>query len=161
MRISEKSRERGTSTVELAIVMPLMLLLLFGVAEFGHAFNQYNIMTKAVRDGVRYAAEEAMFGGLEVIDLNRLDSGGVSIRNRTRNLVVYGRPGSGGEALLPGWNTSDVTVSQLGTDRVQVSATYQYTPLLGEGTSIPSFGLGEGPISLAFTFHATVVMRAL
>lgn len=161
MRTLNKERERGTSTVELAIVMPLMLLLLFGIAEFGQAFNQYNTMTKAVRDGVRFAAEQAMFGGLEVIDLNRLDSGGVSVRNRTRNLVVYGRPTSGGTALLPGWNTSDVTVSQLGTDRVQVSANYQYTPLLGEGASMPTFGLGEGPISLAFTFHATVVMRAL
>lgn len=161
MRTRNKGRERGTSTVEFAIVMPFMLFLLLGVAEFGQAFNQYNIMTKAVRDGVRYAAEEAMFGGLEVIDLDRLDSGGVTVRSRTCNLVVYGRPSASGEPLLPGWNTSDVTVSQLGTDRVQVSATYQYTPLLGEGASLPTFGLGEGPLSLAFTFHATVVMPAL
>lgn len=41
---------------EFALVLPLMLLLLFGVIQFGIAFNNYLALTDAVRVGARKAA---------------------------------------------------------------------------------------------------------
>jgi Flp pilus assembly protein TadG len=52
---AEKKRraESGTTIVEATIVLPLMLLLVFGIAEFGIAFTRWNSLTNAVREGAR------------------------------------------------------------------------------------------------------------
>ncbi len=42
--------------VELALVLPVLGLLLFGIVEFGIAFNNYLTLTDAVRAGARQAA---------------------------------------------------------------------------------------------------------
>jgi Flp pilus assembly protein TadG len=47
---------KGTVMVELAIILPLLLLLLFGVTELGRALYQQNILTQAVELGGRYLA---------------------------------------------------------------------------------------------------------
>jgi hypothetical protein len=41
---------------EFALVLPLLALLLFGVIQFGIAFNNYITLTDAVRAGARKAA---------------------------------------------------------------------------------------------------------
>jgi Flp pilus assembly protein TadG len=41
---------------EFALVLPLLVLLLFGVIQFGIAFNNYITLTDAVRAGARKAA---------------------------------------------------------------------------------------------------------
>ena len=52
--IARKRRfESGTTMVEAAIAMPVMLLLLFGIAEFGIQFTRWNSLTNAVREGAR------------------------------------------------------------------------------------------------------------
>lgn len=148
-------RQEGSALVEFAIVAPFMLLLLLGVAELGRAFYQYNIMTKAVRDGARYVAEYALAGTLGVVYLTP------ELKQEAQNMVVWGIPAGSGTPLLPGWTPAAVTVSEADAQHVQVSATYAYQPMLGAGAKLPTFGLGDGPLSLDFTFHASVVMRAL
>jgi Flp pilus assembly protein TadG len=48
--------EKGQSLVEFALVVPLLLLLLIGIAEFGRAWMTKNILTGAAREAVRMAA---------------------------------------------------------------------------------------------------------
>ncbi len=47
---------RGTAIVEMAIVLPILMLLLFGIIEFGHVmfvrYNMINAATQAARVGV-------------------------------------------------------------------------------------------------------------
>jgi len=45
--------QSGTSIVEMAIVLPLLLMLVFGIGEFGVAFTRWNSLTNAVREGAR------------------------------------------------------------------------------------------------------------
>jgi TadE-like protein len=45
--------ERGQSMTEFALVLPLLVMLLFGVIQFGIAFNNYITLTDAVRAGAR------------------------------------------------------------------------------------------------------------
>src|SRR5659263_85200 len=47
---------RGQSLVEFALVLPMFLLLLIGIAEFGRAWMTRNILTGASREAVRIAA---------------------------------------------------------------------------------------------------------
>lgn len=49
-------RENGQSLVELALILPIIVLLLFGTVEFGRVFYSYITITSAVREGVREAA---------------------------------------------------------------------------------------------------------
>ncbi len=49
-------REGGQAVVELALVLPLMLLLLLGVVQFGTVFRDYIALTDATRVGARQAA---------------------------------------------------------------------------------------------------------
>ncbi|MEW6446535.1 MAG: TadE/TadG family type IV pilus assembly protein [Bacillota bacterium] len=48
--------ERGQATVELALVLPVLLLILFGIMEFGRVFSAYLVITNAAREGARLAA---------------------------------------------------------------------------------------------------------
>jgi Flp pilus assembly protein TadG len=48
--------ERGQTMTEFALVLPLLVVLLFGIIQFGIAFNNYVTLTDAVRAGARKAA---------------------------------------------------------------------------------------------------------
>jgi Flp pilus assembly protein TadG len=48
--------ESGQSMTELALVLPVLMLILFAIIQFGIAFNNYVTLTDAVRAGARTAA---------------------------------------------------------------------------------------------------------
>jgi len=48
--------EKGQNLVEFALVVPILLLLVLGIAEFGRAWMTKNILTGAAREAVRVAA---------------------------------------------------------------------------------------------------------
>lgn len=49
-------REDGQAYVEFALVLPLLLLILMGIVQFGTVFKDYIALTDAVRVGARQAA---------------------------------------------------------------------------------------------------------
>jgi Flp pilus assembly protein TadG len=46
----------GQSIVEFALILPVLLLILFGVTEFGRAIMVTNLLNTASREGARFAA---------------------------------------------------------------------------------------------------------
>jgi Flp pilus assembly protein TadG len=48
--------EQGQTMTEFALVLPILIVLLFGIIQFGIAFNNYVTLTDAVRAGARKAA---------------------------------------------------------------------------------------------------------
>ncbi len=46
--------ERGQSAVELAVTLPVLLLILIGTLDFGRAFYSYINITNAAREGAQY-----------------------------------------------------------------------------------------------------------
>ena len=47
--------ERGAAMVETALILPLLLLVSVAIFEFGHAFQTWQILTNAAREGARVA----------------------------------------------------------------------------------------------------------
>ena len=56
-RIRTRQRgERGAAAVEFALVLPLLLVLVFGIVEFSIAYNHKQGLHAAAREGARLAA---------------------------------------------------------------------------------------------------------
>lgn len=62
--------DRGAAAVEMALVLPLLLLVLFGLVDFGRAFNTQMQLTQAAREAVRVKA----LGGTDFDAQTRVDS---------------------------------------------------------------------------------------
>lgn len=52
-RRQSRRHKEGTSVVEMAIVLPLLLTLMFAIGEFGIMFTQYQTLINAAREGAR------------------------------------------------------------------------------------------------------------
>lgn len=91
---SRPHAQRGTATIEFAILVVPLLLLLFGVTEYSRAIYQYNTLVKSVRDATRYLSAVAPGSGYAV----------------ARCLAVYGTTNCTGRALAPGLTTSMVSI---------------------------------------------------
>jgi len=48
--------EKGASAVEFALILPILVMLVFGIFQFGIAYNNYITITHAAREGARRAA---------------------------------------------------------------------------------------------------------
>ena len=48
-----RSGERGQAIVELALTLPLLLLVVLGVFDFGLMFERFEVVTNAAREGAR------------------------------------------------------------------------------------------------------------
>lgn len=49
-------REEGQSMVEFAMVLPVLILLLMGIIEFGRVISAYMVINNLAREGARFAA---------------------------------------------------------------------------------------------------------
>jgi Flp pilus assembly protein TadG len=75
-RLREKAGELGQSVVELALVLPILLLLLSSVVEIGDAINSYLTVIDVSRDGARLAskgqATDAEIRSMAAVEMARL-----------------------------------------------------------------------------------------
>lgn len=94
--------EQGVQLVEIAIVVPILLILFAAVGEFGRYFYEYSTMAKAARVGARFMATKS-------IDSTQTDWVAAS-----KNLVVYGNTAGSGTPVLPGLSASNVDVTFAG-----------------------------------------------
>ena len=62
-----ENRDRGASLVEFAFVVPLLTLFLFGIVQFGLAYDKQQSINAAVREGARR-------GALPTSDLDAIES---------------------------------------------------------------------------------------
>ncbi|MBT8766348.1 pilus assembly protein [Pseudomonas sp. DB1] len=142
--------------VEFAITLPLLLLLLLVIGEFGRMLYQYNSLLQASRDAGRFVAGKAWNRTLGRVDL----TSDQQLVPKTKNIAVYGVPtAQTGNEVVAGLKTSDVTVITAPgtTDHVQVSIAFTFVPVIG--SKIPGFFGSSTPLGISLM--STVVMRAL
>ncbi len=145
-------RQRGVAILEFAVALPLLLFLMLATAELGRLLSQYDTLTKAVRDGARYAAANADLGTTGVVSITP------AVQTAIQNLVLTGNTAGSGGTLLPSFSASNVTVTGVANGYVQVAASYTYVPMVS--TALITFGL-HAPINTNVVLNSTVVMKPL
>src|SRR3972149_10218117 len=55
-RTANLKRQEGASTVEFALIAPVLIMLIFAIFQFGLAYNSYLAITHAAREGARLAS---------------------------------------------------------------------------------------------------------
>ena len=78
---AQERRESGAALVEFAFVLPVLLLLILGIIDFGRAYGAKQELIHATREGVRVyavtenqnAAQDAFWDGATSLDPDRVN----------------------------------------------------------------------------------------
>lgn len=129
---SRRGASRGQALVELALIVPLLVIMLGVAADFGRAFTAYITVSSAAREG-------ASFG--------MMSSANAANANGIRDAALADAPTI--------WGVAPTVSSSPGTDfqsypQVTVTVNYTFTPIL----RIP-------PIPNSVDMSRTVVMRVI
>lgn len=128
----DRHGERGAAAVEFALVLPVLVVLLFGIIEFGFILYSKEVLTNASREGTRAGIVQAVpkptVGQIQGVVTNYISNTGVL---GTWTTTVTGAGGAFGANLT-----------------VTVTLPYNYLVL-------PNFTTLTGPLTLT----ATTVMR--
>ncbi len=104
-------RQRGAVLIELAIVLPLLLLLSLATIEFARAINAYKVVVNQVRQAARHLATKTPGSG----------------HGEAACIVRYGLPNCSGTAIMSGLVTATVVVQDASnaqsTHRAQLTST--------------------------------------
>ena len=126
--------ERGQALIEFAFILPILLVFMLSLVDFGIALDRREVIQHAVREGARQASIGLPEAGIV-------------------NVVVTQSQGS--------LETDDVTICYVdgpggapagfaGSD-VRVSATYTYQFTLGSGQLLDAIGIDPGALSIEMT----------
>jgi hypothetical protein len=94
--------ERGVQLLELAIVLPILLVLFGAVAEFGRYFYEYTTVAKGARAGARYLASKSVMSTEK------------DWKGDAKKIVVYGNTAGSGSPILTDLKVENVDVQYLG-----------------------------------------------
>jgi Flp pilus assembly protein TadG len=152
---SKSSSQNGASAVEFAIVLPLLMVITFGIIEFGMFVYNQQVITNASREGAR-AGIVASSPRVPITGTNSIDS---VVKNYSANYLitfasVNPQPSITVTCKLPSqtsWTACDPNAN-FGTE-LKVQVNYQYSFLV-----VPNFI--QGPtITQLRNMQAITVMR--
>ncbi|MFI1987738.1 TadE/TadG family type IV pilus assembly protein [Actinoplanes sp. NPDC020271] len=92
---------RGAAALETAIVMPVILLVLFGIIDMGRLLQQYIQLTEAAREGARLGALNGTVAGVQAKVTGIVGTGGTSPVTQTVTVCTAGsQPGTDAKVVL-------------------------------------------------------------
>ena len=80
--------QRGQTMTEFAIVLPIFLLLLLGIAQLGIAFNNYLALTDGVRAGARYGAVLRTSGTRNADTITKVKQSAANLNQSTIGVTI-------------------------------------------------------------------------
>ena len=147
---SFKRDDSGLQLVELAITVPILVVLFAAAAEFGRYFQEYTTLAKGTRVATRYLATGCLNGADDPA---------------AKNLVVFGNAAGTGSPIVNGLQVSNVEIQRSNAagnptagfpETVTVKiVNFNHTPL---------FNLGQlmgNSVSLNIAVKPSVTMRYL
>ncbi len=146
--------ERGTQMVEMAICLPLLLMLFAVAGEMGRLYFMNTTLAKSTRLAARY---------LTTVPLNTNENIMLHYAN-AKNLAVYGKiaPAGNDKPIVPGLTTNNVLITTVGgTSIIPQFVTVQVTGI----SFSPTLNLGKliknSSFSLTVPLSPSTTMRYL
>lgn len=119
----DSNRERGANLVELALILPFLLLLIAAIADFGRAFNSYIVINNAAREGARYGGRVNHTDVIDTYILNAVyqeaENSGLDLRDPTVATIT----------IEPAWNVRPANTPM--TVTVDYTMTTFFTGIVG------------------------------
>jgi Flp pilus assembly protein TadG len=131
--------QRGAALIETAITIPLVLLVSVAIFEFGRAYQTWQVMTNAAREGARVAVLEAYTDD--------------QVRTIVRNYMIGGS--------LPNASTAPIVINRNEpfmsntASRITVDYPFQFM-VLGP---VARMVRGGTTLGAPLTMHASAMMR--
>jgi len=144
---SLERRQRGQSLTEFALLLPVLLLILMGILDFGRVVFAYNSVSEAARNGSRVAIVNQTLSDICLVAAGRASGLGLPT-----TCAANGNAGTVGV-----WVTNAATGTAVSCTAInclqKVKVTYQFRPIT------PIIGNFIGPINLTST--STVPVESL
>ena len=135
-RLDRRQRDEGVASVELALILPILMLLVIGAVRFGVAFNAKIEMTGAAREAARYVIAHQGAANLPASALAAAQGASPGL-NLTSSEVVISNVTSGGSVCA--------TTAPYGEIRVTITRGYSLEiPFFpGSSPSVTVTGIGS------------------
>ena len=119
LNMTRRDNERGQAIIEMALTLPLLLLVVLGIFDFGLMFHRFEVVTNAAREGARvgvlpnYTTDVAKTRALQYLTVSglggpgigtRTTCGGTKVPNSRCAVAVFNTtniPGTGGAPATP------------------------------------------------------------
>ncbi len=144
----------GISTVEMAMVLPLLLMLLFGIIEFGLIVKDVMGINQAGREGARSAAVGATPSAIDA----RIDGAAATLDTSQLTKLYEARHFYPGSATWGDWTvlgTYEGHNNAMDGDQIRVSIDYTHQLVSGGLFS----ALADNPEEGTMTLSTAVIMR--
>jgi hypothetical protein len=149
--VKARRRERGQTLVELALILPVLLLIVLVAIDFGRAFFGYVVLTNASRIGANFAASHPAAWGTPGNAADQADYEELILRDTdVANCALVG--GTPPDPTFTDGSDTGTTKTDVG-DRVDVGLTCTFTPI----TPIVSAVIGS---SLEMSANSDFAIRA-
>ena len=139
MRTNLRKNERGAALIETAVTIPIILLVAVGIFEFGRAYQTWQVLTNAAREGARQAV--------------LVDKSDADVQSTVQNYMKAGG--------LSKYATASVVIDRnvaLGTNtasRITVNYPFQFMVLNGVAKLVSKGSTAGGPL----TMQSVALMR--
>ena len=143
MNMNNRNRERGSAMVETAICIPLLLVLMVGIFEVGRAYETWQVLTNAAREGARVAVMPSGSAADTTALVRQYMANGQLTKSATASVVID-------EAASINVNGTPVSASM-----VTVDYPFEFIMLQPIVRLVAPTATVGGPI----TMHATAIMR--
>lgn len=132
-RLRRMRQERGAALLEMALTLPLLLLVCVGILEFGRAYQTWQVMTNAAREGARIA----VLPGITNTD----------VTNRVQTYLTNGQLPNAASATVNIDRTQTISIGTGTAPAAQVTVNYPFDFIVldpiarlatGQGSATPS-----------------------
>ena len=134
-----RQHSRGQSLVEFALLLPVLIVTLLGMLDFGRAIYAYNAVSEAARNGARVAIVNQTPGDICLVAAGRAVALGLPTA-----CAPNGNPGTVGVWVTTSGDPACSPVPDINCLE-SVKVTYQFRPIT------PVIGAILGPINISST----------
>jgi len=143
MKTEIRNRERGQAMVETAIAIPLLLVLMVGIFEVGRAYETWQVLTNAAREGARMAVTPSGTAPNTTALVRQYMADGQLAKSATAPVIVN--------------RTASIDVNGTPVSASAVTVDYPFEFIMLQ--PVVRLVAPSSTVGGAFVMHATAIMR--